>query len=108
MKIEFVSYIKSKPRLCEGNLTLKIDGENKTFGYGHKGKTDYIAFWRTGGHAIWNPFTSNHESIEKAPWIEDEIFAKKLPEELYKHIDELLKVFNENVPYGCCGDCCNI
>ena len=97
MKIEFVSYKAHQTALCEGVLTLKINDEKKTFG--NNGKTDYPYFWRTGGHAII------FSGIKKAPWIADEYASKRFPEDLQKHLPELLKVFNANVPHGCCGGC---
>lgn len=97
MKIEFVRYTGKKPALCEGVLTLKLDGKTTTFG--NNGKTDYPYFWRTSGHAII------FSGIKKAPWIADEYASKRLPEELQAHLPELLEVFNANVPHGCCGGC---
>lgn len=44
--VEFISYTGKYPTLCSGILTLKIDGEEVTFG---NHKTMYPVFWANGG-----------------------------------------------------------
>jgi len=34
-----------------------------------------------------------------------QINVSKLPEEIKQYAQEIDEVFNENVPYGCCGGC---
>ena len=97
MKIEFVSYTGSWPNLCSGTLTLRIDGEEIGFsGYGGK----YHRFWSPGG-SVW--FGSNWgEHVDQDKWVINE---EDLPEELRPYVEEIAELFNDNVPYGCCGGC---
>lgn len=108
-EIKFISYTGKYPALCVGILTLKIDG--KIYRFGHTGiniekyKTDgnYNAFWRSGGECLINNIDDDYEfDIERAPW---EIDTESLPDELKPYADELINIFNTNVPYGCCGGC---
>ena len=34
-----------------------------------------------------------------------QIDVEEIPEEYRKYASEIDKVFNDNVPYGCCGGC---
>lgn len=90
--VKFVSYTGSYPCLCSGTLTLEIDGEVMRFG-NDKGAE---SFWESGGfiRADFTPVLME--------WIID---AQKLPENIRKYASEIDRVFNENVPYGCCGGC---
>ena len=49
--VKFVSYTGRWPHLCSGVLTLEIDGEEITFGYGvyPKDEPKYYPFWSSGG-----------------------------------------------------------
>lgn len=51
--VKFVSYTGNYPNLCRGDLTLKIDGEIVTFGYGFDSddKPKYDIFWSSGGYS---------------------------------------------------------
>lgn len=96
MNIKFMSYNGKWPNLCSGHLTLDIDGKIYQFGY----DLPLLDFWRSGGCAT---FTGDWEEVVTcAPWIG---VPGNLPEWLRPHVDELMKVFNENVPFGCCGGC---
>lgn len=97
--IQFVSYDGKYPNLCSGILTLKIDGENKTFG--NYKDCDYPEFWMSGGLCGFrNDF--NEEIVEQAEWI---INKRQLPDELKSSYKEIKELFNKNVPWGCCGGC---
>lgn len=90
--IKFVSYTGEYPYLCCGVLTLRIDGETVTFGGHYVGyHGEYRRFWKSGGCGDIH-----------APWIIDK---NGLPPKYQNYADEISTVFNENVPYGCCGGC---
>lgn len=97
MKIEFVSYEASKFSLCDGVLTLKIDGKEYKFGFG---SAPFPKFWRSGG--CCQVKFGGDDRVEKAPWI---INPSMLPEKLRDYADEIAEIFNKNVPHGCCGGC---
>lgn len=102
--VEFISYTGRFPNLCRGVLTLKIDGEEVSFG--HDGKfnfstrkyndTNFDDFWSSGGG-----ITSGYNTY-KGEW---EVDVNDLPEQYRKYAAEIDEVFNCNVPYGCCGGC---
>ena len=98
MEIEFVKYDGGYPALCCGTLTLRIDGGLKTFG---SGDCDYRDFWRSGGIC---GFTDEWRRgcVERHPW---KLCEWRLPKGLQGHAQELIDLFNEHVPYGCCGGC---
>ena len=91
--VKFVSYTGKYPNLCSGILTLEIDGVEYTFGsrYGFK------EFWCSGGG-----ITSDYESTIEGEW---QIDVNDLPEQFRKYAQEIDRVFNENVEWGCCGGC---
>ena len=92
MEIKFVNYTGSYPNLCSGVLTLLVNGKEVTFGPEWKG-AEFPTFWASGGSC---GFADND-------WT-DEFDADELKEFLpYK--DELMEIFNLNVPFGCCGGC---
>lgn len=113
-KLEFVEYTGRYPNLCSGRLFVKIDGKLVSFGdycLGEKGETDdtnvpnYPEFWRSGGYVSfdkdWN------EDVGENDW-ELRIYAwdeEKFPNNVKKLLPKLLKLFNKNVPHGCCGGC---
>lgn len=90
--VKFISYTGKFPCLCMGQLTLEIDGKTVTFGDGG----DHYSFWSSGGG-----ITADYENYY-GKW---EIEEDELSEEYRKYAKEIDKVFNENVPYGCCGGC---
>lgn len=110
--IEFISYTGKYPNLCSGVFTVKIDG--KTVGFGHDSSSynwrtskyndsNYEAFWTTGGNC---GFRNNYEEsyINREPW-QLTYETNCYPNHIKDLLPELLRVFNENVPYGCCGGC---
>lgn len=99
MNIEFISYDGTFPNLCSGKLTLKIDGKITTFGSSYM-NTDYNGFWCSGGRVWFDKDWGEH--VEHGEW---ELLRENLPDDLKQFGDELIKVFNDNVPHGCCGGC---
>ena len=101
-RVKFVSYTGCYPNLCNGVLTLLIEGIEVRFGHDYSKynswKTDgnYNSFWNSGGY-LDRDYCSHH-----GEW---EINAAKLPEEYKKYANEIDEIFNANVPYGCCGGC---
>lgn len=114
-RVRFISYTGDYPNLCYGVLTLEIDGKEYKFGHNYSnyhyvnGKdifTDedpanpnFEQFWSSGGR-----ITGGMEDLhaETGEW---EIDANYLPEQFKDLANEIDKVFNYNVPYGCCGGC---
>lgn len=92
--VEFISYTGGYPNLCIGKLTLKINGEIHTFGYED---AMHRQFWYSGGRCDFE----TGDTITR----EWEIDCNKLPEELKPLASEIDEVFNDNVPFGCCGGC---
>lgn len=91
--VEFVSYTGKYPCLCMGELTLKING--KTVVFGHNNKCDYPPFWSSGGRCWCG-------EVECSEW---KTYASEIPD-IYRELAfDIDRVFNENVPYGCCGGC---
>lgn len=110
MEIKFVSYDGSWPNLCRGTLILEIDGIKCSFGNNYEWndklnrceKTGgYDSFWTSGGYCA---FSNNYMDsyVNKCPWI---IEDDELPDFLKPYAEKISEVFNENVPYGCCGGC---
>lgn len=106
--IEFVSYTGDYPNLCSGVLTLLIDGQEAKFGhdtrsYDWKARkyndNNYEEFWSSGGIC---GFRNNEEYVKCGEW---EIDVNELPEQFRKYAAEIDRVFNANVPRGCCGGC---
>lgn len=92
--VEFVSYTGKWPSLCEGVLTLRIEGKEYVFG-GYDDNS-YDDFWLPGGQCF------STYSATKGPW---QVNKEELPKELQKYADEIRDVMNDNIPYGCCGGC---
>ena len=93
--IEFVSYSGRYPSLCSGWLELKIDG---------KPWRRYVNLF-SGGQCY---IDGEREVVEQGPWdltgYEYDYFTNNdgfTDEE----IDEVIRLLNENVEYGCCGGC---
>lgn len=103
MEIKFVNYTGSYPNLCSGVLTLLVNGKEVTFGPEWKG-AEFPTFWASGGSCGFAGRGWADEYINTGRWIWDVLEADKLKEFLpYK--DELMEIFNLNVPFGCCGGC---
>lgn len=101
--IKFVSYSGEYPNLCCGKLVLNIDGKDYSFGSGYAisdGESDFLPFWYSGGSVSFdNDWNAN---VESGRW---QIDSLDLPEQFRKYANEIDDVFNDNVPYGCCGGC---
>lgn len=87
--IEFVSYDGRYPCLCMGTLKIKVNGKLYSFDHamisgGYICKDDDWNMWTTQGD--WEVDLSEHPELES-----------------YK--EEIARVVNENVEYGCCGGC---
>ena len=98
--IKFISYSGEYPSLCFGTLVVGIDGERISFG--DYGASDYPAFWTPAGTAYIDDDGEAH--VEKGRWRLSRD-TNLFPAKMRPWLDELLKVFNENVPQGCCGGC---
>jgi len=96
-EIEFIDYTGEWPALCMGMLTLKINGKVVTFG---SGDCDYDYFWATGGRVTFDE--DGLEIVTRGEW---QLDKSRLPAELQDHGEELIQLFNEHVPQGCCGGC---
>jgi hypothetical protein len=116
-RVKFISYTGEYPNLCSGVLTLEIDNVQYKFGHEYmnyhfddKGvgrftdedheHPNFNSFWTSGGSVShdghWN------WEVDTDEW---EIDVNELPEQFWDVADEINEVFNENVPFGCCGGC---
>lgn len=112
-KIEFVEYTGRYPNLCSGRLFVKVDGKMISFGdycLGKRGKTkdkgvpNYTAFWTPGGSVSFDEDWD--DEIKEAPWeLDVQYCINKFPEDIQRLFPELIRIFNEHVPWGCCGGC---
>lgn len=97
--------------LCGGTLRVKIDDKMVSFSDSYIDEDDpeydpnvsnYCSFWASGGNVSFDE--DYMEDVTKGPWQpgwnEDDY-----PEEIKELLPQLLELFNENVPYGCCGGC---
>lgn len=118
-RVKFISYDGSYPNLCRGVLTLEIDGVRYKFGHNYscweldsdyengrfidedQDNPNYPSFWHSGGSCGFNrDYSKSH--VEHGEW---EIDAEEIDPKFKDVIDEIDTVFNDNVPYGCCGGC---
>ena len=62
---------------------------------------NYEQFWSSGGSCY---FQNGYEDpvVENKEW---HIYKEDLPEKFQDIANEIDKVFNENVTWGCCGGC---
>lgn len=108
MNIKFKKY-DNNFLYCDGVLTLEIDGVAWTFG--SKKDCDFPRFWTSGGY--YNIDTGN---IVSAPWQINKYTKEEILEsfekiftspayDFYDLLDKCLFVMNDNVDYGCCGEC---
>lgn len=95
--VKFISYTGRYPNLCRGVLTLEIDGTLMKFGIGEM----HHSFWTSGGSVSFDNEWEN-AYVEQEEWVID---YQELPKHIREYASEIDKVFNENVPYGCCGGC---
>lgn len=93
--IKFVNYTGHYPCLCNGILTLCINGINHTFGYGND--CEYPRFWHSGGSCNWRSC-----DVYRNEW---EIDYEEIPDEFKKYADIFDILINEHIEYGCCGGC---
>lgn len=95
--VKFISYSGQYPNLCNGTLTLEIDGiQYKFCSCGYDNKTSFPRFWSSGGSVSPDCLTT------VAEW---EVYYTAIPEQFKKYALIIDRVFNENVEYGCCGGC---
>jgi len=85
--VEFVSYDGKYPCLCSGTLVLRIDGN----------EVSLDSCLESGGGCSYN-------ECDDFVW-QGEWDISDIPDEYKKYHDEIVKVVNDNVPYGCCGGC---
>lgn len=111
--IEFISYTGTYPNLCCGVLTVKVNGKEYKFGgydrvpLMNKGDDYYpemlTKFWETGGYCREGNL---EDEVEKGPWeMSTAVDEYDYPKEILECLNDLLEVFNKNVPWGCCGGC---
>lgn len=88
--IEFVSYDGRYPCLCMGTLVIRVNGKT------YRLKNALVS----GGDVLSNHDFSDMWTV-KGEW---RVALYDYPElEPYK--EEIARVVNENVEYGCCGGC---
>ena len=101
--VKFVSYDGKRPNLCTGTLVLNINGTDYSFGFTTvpgMSKCDFPMLWHSGGRVLFdNDWNANVTSGRS------QIDYLDLPEQFREYADEIDEVFNDNVPYGCCGGC---
>ncbi len=86
--VEFISYDGEYPNLCNGILKLRIEDKELTF----------PRYSLTSGGCV--EFDEDWiEHISSGRWIVD------VPKKYAAYKEEIEKVVNENVPWGCCGGC---
>lgn len=84
--VKFISYDGAFPNLCSGELVLEIDGVRRN------------DFELCSGGCVW--FDDNWEDhVESGPW------TVCVPKDLEGLKEEITRLVNENIPWGCCGGC---
>ncbi len=103
MNIKFIKYEEGL-FYCSGILTLKIDGTVLTFG---NKNCDLPKFWTSGG-----TYDTDTGDIVISPWVVDKINKDKILADFnavfdnpYEALEQCLQIMNDNVQYGCCGEC---
>lgn len=87
--VEFVSYDGKYPCLCDGTLTIRVNGNTYRF---NNAMISGGGIYRNEEWDMW---------VELGDW---EVDLKEHPElEPYK--EEITRLVNENVEHGCCGGC---
>ena len=89
--VEFVSYDGRYPNLCRGTLKIKVNEKLYALNYCmcSGGKVWFDSSW--GDHTEYGPWSIN---------IDESTYPELLP-----YVDEITRVVNENVQWGCCGGC---
>lgn len=85
--VEFVSYNGSYPNLCRGQLIVRINNKEINLG----------ACLTSGGDVWFDEYWD--ENIDEGEWFVD------VPKQYEEYEEEITRIVNENVPYGCCGGC---
>lgn len=104
--VKFISYSGQYPNLCRGVLILEINGIKCRFGIDYSDPNwrehkNFDSFWSSGGECgFYNDYSESY--INYGEW---QINYNELPDEYKKYAEEIDRVFNENVPFGCCGGC---
>ena len=116
MNIKFISDTGRYPNLCSGVLTVEMDGKEYKFGHehtdydfkNHRYKNDnFDKFWSSGGciqrSKDWDMWAEQDEwQLSYYDW--DKV-DENHPQWVIDILPKLIKLFNNNVPYGCCGGC---
>ena len=115
--IKFISYTGKYPNLCSGVLTVEINGKEYKFGHDINDEYDFVKccytndnfeqFWCSAGTIRFSSDKPDGE-VTKVPWEINgfwNIADDKCSQWIIDILPYLLKVFNENVPFGCCGGC---
>ena len=90
--IEFIKYTGEYPNLCSGVLKIKVNGIYYEL-YNMLDSCGTCYFDDNGiGH------------ITKGAW-KWRTWNTKFPIELMPYKEDILKIVNSKVPYGCCGGC---
>ena len=97
--IEFVSYNGEDPCLCYGTLILKVNGKTMKFG----DKSKYPQFWSSGGNVSFD--SEWNERVTRGEWWWHCYEEDKLPTDIVDNKEYVMELFNNNVPWGCCGGC---
>ena len=88
-----IKYDGEYPCLCLGHLEVWVDGKYYDFGKYVLSSGGGVSFDEDWNENVWSGEWSFSCCAE---------FPKNFPMEL---TDELLKVINEEIPWGCCGGC---
>lgn len=102
--IKFISYTGTYPNLCNGVLTVEIDGKEYTFGYQN---ADFDDFWVSGGNICrsedWDMWAVKGAwELRYYNWSKVD---ENHPQWVIDILPDLIRIFNENVEHGCCGGC---
>lgn len=111
-EVKFVSYTGKYPNLCDGVLTVTIDGKEYKFGH-EEGAFDWTTckynddnfekFWRSGGHGRVEEDDFGCLYPVEGDW--ELSIDCEYPDSIKNALVDLIRVFNENVEPGCCGGC---
>jgi hypothetical protein len=85
--MKFISYDGEYPNLCYGTLVIEVDSREYSM------ENCLI----TSGSVCWE-----NGEVRKGEWYINEYY---LPEELLPYIEEITRLVNDNVEWGCCGGC---
>lgn len=94
----FISYNGKFPNLCNGVLTLEINGKIITFSSSKDFEADYKFDLYSGGYA-GTSMDFKKGILTEGPW------ELHLPSEFSEIEEDVQLQFNENVECGCCGGC---